>query len=127
MLLFAVILAVTVVAYYIYAVTDSIVAEIVFGVTACLSAVLCSMVVANWVTKESTHAANQQLYDSLTYQLEHDVYKDDTYGKSELYKQISKWNTDLAEGRALQDNIWIGVLVPNYYYDFEFIELPEGG
>lgn len=127
MLLFVVILAVIAVAYYIYSLTDGIVAEIVFGVTTCMFAILCIIVFANWVTKESTHAANQQLYDSLTYQLEHDVYKDDSYGKSELYKQITKWNTDLAEGRILQDNIWIGALVPNYYYDFEFIEFPEGG
>ena len=71
-------------------------------------------------------AANQQLYDSLVYQLENDMYDNDNdIGKLELYEKVTKWNTDLARGKVLQHDPWIGVFYPNVYDNFDFIELPK--
>lgn len=72
----------------------------------------------------SNVAENQQLYDSLTYQLENDIYEGDLYGKSKLYEQITEWNTDLAKNKALQHDIWVGMFYPDIYDQFEFIKLP---
>ena len=69
-------------------------------------------------------AANQQRYDSLVYQLENDLYDNDNdLGKKELYNQIQYWNEDLAKGKALQHDIWVGIFWPDIYDRFEFIEL----
>lgn len=67
-------------------------------------------------------AANQQIYESLTYQIENHTY-DDGIGRVELMKQVTEWNTDLARGRQSQSNFWYGIFVPNVYDNFEFIPL----
>lgn len=69
-------------------------------------------------------AKNEQRYESLVYQLENNLYDNDNdIGKKELYNQIQKWNEDLANGKAMQHDIWVGVFYPNIYDHFEFIEL----
>lgn len=71
---------------------------------------------------------NQQLYNSLTYQLEHNLYDNDNdIGKKELYNQITDWNVDLAKNKRMQHNIWIGMFYPNIYDQFDFITFPEEG
>lgn len=71
-------------------------------------------------------AANQKLYDSLVFQLENNLYDNDNdIGKLELYEKVTEWNTDLARGKALQYDLWIGVFFPNIYDNFDFIELPR--
>ncbi len=73
-------------------------------------------------------AAKQQLYDSLTYQLEHDLYDNDNdIGKKELYSQITDWNADLAQGKAMQHDKWVGIFYPNIYDGFDFIVFEEAG
>lgn len=77
------------------------------------------------VGAEGDIAANQQLYDSLVYQLENDLYDNDNdVGKRELYEKVTEWNTDLARGQTMQHDEWVGVFYPNIYDGFDFIQLP---
>lgn len=79
------------------------------------------------VSVDGEIAAKQQIHDSLVYQLEHNLYDNDNdIGKQELYEKITDWNADLARGKTLQDNFWIGIFYPNIYDRLEFIELPIG-
>lgn len=76
---------------------------------------------------DGTVAAYQERYEMLTYQYENDIYDNDNdLGKRELIKDIQSWNEDLAKGRAIQDNFWIGIYVADIYDQFEFIELDRG-
>lgn len=69
-------------------------------------------------------ASYEQRYESLVFQLENNLYNNDNdLGKKKLYNQIQRWNEDLARGKAMQDDIWLGVFWPDIYDDFEFIEL----
>lgn len=69
-------------------------------------------------------AANEQRYEALVYQLEYDLYDNDNdLGKKELYNEIRKWNEDLARGKAMQHDLWVGIFYPDIYDRFEFIEL----
>lgn len=65
--------------------------------------------VAKWETQ----------YESLTYQLENNLYDNDI-GKKELMDEIREWNEDL----AYQRNFWVGIYYPNVYDNLEFIPLP---
>ena len=65
-----------------------------------------------------------QRYESLTYQLENNLYDNDNeVGKKQLYDEIRQWNEDVAHGKKMQDDIWVGIFYPHIYDEFEIIEL----
>ena len=73
---------------------------------------------------EAEIEANSQRYDSLVYQAEARLYENDNdVGKKDLANQIQEWNEDLARGKALQNDFWVGIFIPNIYDEFEFIPM----
>lgn len=96
-------------------------------VTAILTFAVIIMGIAGFCVKinaDATIARSEQVYESLVYQLENDIYENDNdLGKKELYDAIQSWNADLAEGRVMQDNIWVGMFYTDMYDQFEFIDL----
>lgn len=75
-------------------------------------------------TSDEYYAYNIELYESLVYQAEHNVYDNDNdIGKAELIEKITDWNCDLAAGRIKQDKWLTGFLHYQWYYEFEFIPL----
>lgn len=88
--------------------------------------IMGSVAIINNMGGKGVAAGRAQLHDSLVYQLENNLYDNDNdIGKQELYEKITEWNTDVARGKALQHDLWIGIFYPNIYDDFEFIKLPE--
>ncbi len=93
-------------------------------------AVLVSLVlmIVTYLTVDADIALNQEKYKSLTYQLDNNLYDNDNdIGKKALYDEIREWNEDLAYYRALQDDPWLGIFIPDVFDQFEFIELKGGG
>lgn len=79
----------------------------------------------NYIGVDASIATWQTQYESLTYQLDNNLYDNDNdLGKKELMNQIQDWNTDLAYRKTIQRNFWVGIYYPNIYDDFEFINLP---
>ena len=73
---------------------------------------------------EAEIEANKQRYDSLVYQAETRLYENDNdVGKKDLANQIQEWNEDLARGKALQNDFWVGIFIPDIYDEFEFIPM----
>ena len=94
----------------------SFVASIILGVIA----------VSASVGSESYLASMQEKRSALVYQLENDLYDNDNdFGKKELYSEITEYNCDVAEGKIMQDNIWVYNLYADVYDELELIEFPE--
>lgn len=93
----------------------------IFGIV--LAVVIILAVVAN-ISTDGFIESSKQRYNSLVYQLKNNLYDNDNdLGKKELYNQIQAWNEDLAKGKALQNDFWLGAFYPDVYDQFDFIEL----
>lgn len=104
----------------------------IFGFFSIIMSVICAITIIvmifvaiiNNIGTTGLIASNEQRYESLVYQLENDLYDNDNdLGKKELYNQIQSWNEDLANGKQMQRDIWVGMFYPNIYDDFTYIEL----
>lgn len=86
--------------------------------------IMSFVAVINNIGTKGLIAENEQRYESLVYQLEHDLYNNDNdLGKKELYDEIREWNEDLAHGKVMQHDLWVGIFYPDIYDGFEFIKL----
>lgn len=66
----------------------------------------------------------QQRYESLTYQLNNNLYDNDNdIGKKELFTEIRNYNESMAYNKEVQDDFWVGIFYPNIYDEFELIDL----
>ena len=96
---------------------------ILFGAS---SVILGAIAVFASVGSESYLASMQEKRSALVYQLENDLYDNDNdLGKKELYSEITEYNCDVAEGKIMQDNIWVYNLYSDVYDELELIEFPE--
>ncbi len=99
----------------------------ILAVTFTLIALLISTIglVSVYVSADASVAKWETRYESLTYQLENNLYDNDNdIGKKELMDEIREWNEDLAYCKKIQRNFWVGIYYPNVYDNLEFIPLP---
>ena len=88
------------------------------------AAIMLVVIIVNNVGVEASIESNKQRYDSLVYQAENNMYDNDNdLGKKELVNQIQEWNEDLASGKALQDDFWVGIFYADIYDEFDFIPM----
>ena len=88
------------------------------------AAIMLIVIIVNNVGVEAKIEANKQRYDSLVYQAENNLYENDNdLGKKDLANQIQEWDEDLARGKALQNDFWVGIFIPDIYDEFEFIPM----
>ena len=88
-----------------------------------ISAVLGVIAISASVGSESYLASMQEKRNALVYQLENDLYDNDNdLGKKELYSEITEYNSDVAKGKIMQDNIWVYNLYADVYDELELIE-----
>lgn len=128
MLIFVVLIVIIIASFIVTVKSRNDLLAIIPGVSMAILIILAIMAILPNVTYSGDIEANKKLYESLTYQLENNIYdSDNNIGKAELYEKITDWNTDLARGKAMAHNIWFGVFWPDYYDEFDFIEFPEGG
>ena len=98
----------------------SLALAILFGAS---SAILGAIAVSASVGSESYLASMQEKRNALVYQLENNLYDNDNdLGKKELYSEITEYNCDVANGKIMQDNIWVYNLYSDVYDDLELIE-----
>lgn len=102
-----------------------IAAECVLVVGAFLLAISAVIFAVNYIGADASVAGWERQYESLTYQLENNLYDNDNdIGKKELMNEIREWNEDLAYHKEIQRDFWVGIYYPNVYDNLEFIPLP---
>lgn len=127
MLIFVVLIAITILSFVVVVKSCNDLFAIIPGAISTVLLILVIMAVSANITYSGDIEANKKLYESLTYQLENSIYdSDNNIGKSELYEKITDWNTDLARGKVMTHNIWIGIFWSDSYDEFDFIEFPKG-
>ena len=101
--------------------------SLVFAITAfVLSVGLGGISIIARAGADAYLASMQEKRSALVYQLENDIYDNDNdLGKKELYSEITEYNCDVAEGKIMQDNIWVYNLYADVYDELELIEFPE--
>lgn len=103
---------------------DSIGLGIVCGLSWVAGVVSVLVFAINYIGADANIESSIKRYESLTYQYENDIYDNDNdLGKKELMDDIQEWNEDLAFNKSIQNNFWVGILVPDIYDELEFIEL----
>lgn len=66
-------------------------------------------------------AKKQQHRDFLIAQYKTGVYDSSVYSQYNLLQKIDEWNCNLAEKQKLTHDYWVGIFVPDYYDDLEYI------
>lgn len=65
-------------------------------------------------------------YESIKHKTECPYYlNEDGTIPDHILKEAEDWNEKIKNGRKSSDNIWVGCLVPDIYYDLELIEISQ--
>ena len=87
-------------------------------------AVLLFVMTMMHLTVPGQIAVQQATYESLSYQVESNMYDNDNdIGKKELMDQVTEYNVDVQKHKALQRNFWVGIFYPDIWDQFETIPL----
>lgn len=101
----------------------SVIFSILFGIAVI---VMLAFICVHTIQAQGEVKSNQARYESLIYQYENNLYDNDNdIGKKELMSEIQDWNEDLAFGKEMQHNFWIGIFIPNIFDEFEPINLDK--
>ena len=76
-----------------------------------------------YASSDASYESNKQHHDFLVAQYEAGVYDSSVYSQYNLLQKIDEWNCDLAEMKKLTHNFWIGIFIPDYYDDLEYINV----
>jgi hypothetical protein len=75
----------------------------------------------NYIGVDAEIAKKQQHRDFLVAQYKTGVYDGLALSQYHLLQQIDEWNCTLAEKQKLTHDYWVGIFVPDYYDDLEYI------
>ena len=91
---------------------------VIFGFIMILALVAMAI---NYIGVDAEIAKNQQHRDFLVAQYKTGIYDNSVYSQYNLLQKIDEWNCDLAEMQKLTHDYWVGIFVPDYYDDLEYI------
>lgn len=80
----------------------------------------------NYIGSDIDMATNQETYKSLVYKAETEAIRDEFGIVDKKYvDEIQNWNTDVVKYQTLTHNFWVGIFYPDWYDEFETIDLEK--
>lgn len=99
--------------------------SLAFGILSFIAiAISLFVIIINYTGVNGFIEASKERYEALNYKVEAltNGMGDKLGIKNEkIVAEIQNWNEDLARGKGLQRDFWIGIYIPNVYDDFERI------
>lgn len=88
--------------------------------------IMITVMCCNYIGSDTDIAVNQETYKSLVYKAETEAIRDE-FGivNKEYIDEIQNWNTDVVGYQTLTHNFWVGILYPDWYDEFETIDLSK--
>jgi hypothetical protein len=83
------------------------------------------MVIDEACCYDEYYAGKMAEYEALVYKIENlDSTYSDEFGmkKSDLINEVGRWNVEVTKNSALADNIWCGVLYPDWWKEVPLID-----
>ena len=82
--------------------------------------------ISNYMSAGADKEAAIEKYNAIQYKVSSEAYKDDIgLLNKDVIDEICEWNSDLKWKQKMTHSAFVGALMPNYYDDLEFIELPD--
>lgn len=82
--------------------------------------------ISNYISASADKEAAIEKYNAIQYKVSSEAYKDDIgLLNKDVIDEICEWNSDLKWKQKMTHSAFVGALMPNYYDDLEFIELPD--
>lgn len=84
-------------------------------------AIMLVFMAFNYVGNDGDIAQKNEHRDFLVAQYATGVYEGSVYSQYNLLQQIDSWNCKLKKMQALTHDYWVGIFIPNYWDDLEYI------
>lgn len=94
------------------------------GMTVIFSAILMFMLFAiaiTYIGVDAEYAKEEEHRGFLVVQYKTGIYDQSVYSQYNLLQQIDEWNCNLAEKQKLTRDYWVGIFVPDYWDDLDYI------
>lgn len=104
----------------------TLITGILIGIFSVIVLITTIRISSNYIRAEADKAMNQELYNSLIYKAETESIRDD-FGivNKEYIDEVQNWNTNLVNYQTITHNFWIGIFYPDWYDEFETIDLEK--
>lgn len=102
----------------------------VLGVFAVIIMLICSII--DHSIAQEAYATKMAEYEGLVYiveNIEEDYLDDFDIRKADVVNKILEWNVNITSKKVLCDNLWVGMMYPDYWKDIPTIDysLLNGG
>ena len=102
------------------------VSYVVFWLAVFFAALSLFIMAFMYISAPGRLADNEQTYQALSAQVENGLYDNNNdIGRKQLADEVRDYNVQIARGKAMQRNLWVGIYVPNIYDDLDFIDLSQ--
>lgn len=98
----------------------------IFAVFLAIAIVICACItIKETCCYNEYYEGKMEEYQALVYKIENleDTYSDD-FGmrKAELINEVCEWNIKVTKNSALSDNLWCGILYPDWWKEIPLID-----
>ena len=94
--------------------------SIIFGIFFVLQIIF---LIVQYSGQEGQLASLRDEYEALTFEIENmNIYDENGDISEDVFNHIKEWNQKIIFNYENEENFWIGIYIPNVYYEFDTID-----